>query len=114
MTSTSTPSVLSSSSITGDNVRNLAGEDLGKIKDLMIDLRSGSVRFAVVSFGGFLGMGNKLFAVPFDALTVDADNECFVLDADKAKLEKAPGFDEGNWPDFADQTIADTHTNYYR
>ena len=97
-----TPTVLSSSSIAGDDVRNPAGEDLGKIKDLMIDLTSGTVRFAVVSFGGFLGMGDKLFAVPFDALTVDANNECFVLDADREKLENAPGFDENNWPNFAD------------
>lgn len=108
------PTVLSSSSIAGDDVRNPSGEDLGKIKDLMIDLTSGTVRFAVVSFGGFLGMGDKLFAVPFDALTVDADNECFVLDADREKLENAPGFDENNWPNFADQSIVDAHTSYYR
>lgn len=108
------PTVLSSSSITSDNVRNSAGEDLGSIKDLMIDLTSGEVRFAVMSFGGFLGMGDKLFAVPFDALTVDDETHSFVLDADKAKLENAPGFDKDNWPDFADQSIAETHASYYR
>ncbi len=109
-----TPSVLSSSSITNDNVRNSRGEDLGKIEDLMIDLTNGTVRFAVLSFGGFLGMGDKLFAVPFDQLRVDTTNECFVLDADKSKLENAPGFDKDNWPNFADESIADDVTSYYR
>lgn len=108
------PTVLSSSSITSDSVRNPAGEDLGSIKDLMIDLTTGEVRFAVMSFGGFMGMGDKLFAVPFDALTVDDENECFVLDADQSKLENAPGFDKDHWPNFADQTIADTHASFYR
>ncbi len=110
----SNPTVLSSTSINGDNVRNPSGEDLGTIKDLMIDLTTGNVRFAVVSFGGFLGVGDKLFAVPFEALQVDADNECFVLDVDKEKLESAPGFDDDNWPNFADPTIADAHRSYYR
>ena len=109
-----TPTVLSSSSITSDNVRNPAGEDLGSIKDLMIDLDSGKVRFAVVSFGGVLGMGDKLFAVPFEAFDVDTENHSFVLDADKEKLDKAPGFDKDHWPNFADPTFADTVTSHYR
>lgn len=107
------PTVLSSSTITGDGVRNPAGEDLGSIKDLMIDITSGTVRFAVVSFGGFLGMGNKLFAVPFAALRVDTDEKSFVLDVDKARLENAPGFEPDNWPDFADPTFADSVSSYY-
>ena len=56
----------------------------------------------MLSFGGFLGMGDKLFAVPWDALTLDEDRKCFVLDADKGKLENAPGFDKDNWPDMTD------------
>ncbi len=107
------PTVLSSSTITGDAVRNPAGEDLGLIKDLMIDLTTGTVRFAVVSFGGFLGMGNKLFAVPFEALLLDTDKKCFVLNADKAKLKNAPGFEPDNWPNFADRTLADSVNSYY-
>ena len=107
------PTVLSSSTITGDDVRNPAGEDLGSIKDLMIDLATGTVRFAVVSFGGFLGMGNKLFAVPFEALLLDTDKKCFVLNVDKAKLENAPGFEPDNWPNFADPTFADSVSSYY-
>lgn len=107
------PTVLSSSTITGDDVRNPAGENLGSIKDLMIDLTTGTVRFAVVSFGGFLGMGNKLFAVPFEALQLDTDKKGFVLNVDKAKLENAPGFEPDNWPDFADQAFADSVSSYY-
>ena len=81
---------------------NRAGENLGEIEELMIDLENGRVAYAVVSFGGFVGIGNKLFAVPFEALELDAENHCFVLDVPREKLEKAPGFDKDKWPDFAD------------
>ena len=94
--------VLSASTLSSDSVKNRADEDLGKIKELMIDIPSGRVAYAVLSFGGFLGMGDKLFAVPWDALTLDEDRKCFVLDADKAKLENAPGFYKDNWPDMTD------------
>ncbi len=90
--------VLSATSIIGDQVRNTAGEDLGEVEDLMIDLRRGDVRFAIVSFGGFLGMGDKLFAVPLEALRVDLDNHELVLDVPKERLEQAPGFDKDDWP----------------
>lgn len=94
--------VLSASTLAGDRVRNSAGEDLGKIEELMIDVPTGRVAYAVLSFGGFLGMGNKLFAVPWDALTVDEDQHEFILNVDKQKLESAPGFDKDHWPDMAD------------
>lgn len=94
--------VLSSSSLAGDGVRNPAGEDLGKIEDIMIDVPSGRVAYAVLSFGGFLGMGNKLFAVPWNAFTVDEENKEFILNVDKQTLKDAPGFDKDHWPDMAD------------
>lgn len=90
--------LLSSSSLRKNDVRNAAGEDLGEIKDFMIDLNNGSVVYAVLSFGGFLGIGDKLFAIPWDALHVDTDDEVFVLDVDKEQLKDAPGFDEDDWP----------------
>jgi sporulation protein YlmC with PRC-barrel domain len=96
--------VLSASSLAGDTVRNPAGEDLGKVKDIMLDISSGRVAYAVLSFGGVLGMGDKLFAIPWNSLSVDEDEKCFVLDADKATLESAPGFDKDNWPDMADKS----------
>lgn len=93
--------VLSASSLAGDSVRNPAGDDLGKIEEIMIDVPSGRVAYAVLSFGGFLGMGNKLFAVPWDAFTIDEENKQFILDVDKTMLQSAPGFDKNNWPDMA-------------
>jgi hypothetical protein len=101
-TETLTRNTLSASTIIGDPVRNAMDEDLGKIEDLMIDLSSGRVAYAVLSFGGFLGMGNKLFAVPFRAMKVDSENHAFVLDVPKDRLKEAPGFDKDNWPDVSD------------
>jgi len=94
--------VLSASTLAGDSVRNAEGEDLGKVDELMIDIPSGRVAYAVLSFGGVLRMGNKLFAVPWSALSVDEDEKCFILNVDRSTLENAPGFDKDNWPDMAD------------
>jgi sporulation protein YlmC with PRC-barrel domain len=105
------PRVLSSSTICSDHVRNSAGEDLGKIEDLMVDLESGRIAYAVLSFGGFLKMGNKLFAVPWQALKVDTANHQFILNVDKRVLETASGFDKDNWPDMADPKFG---TDLYR
>src|SRR5512134_2067950 len=99
------PHVLSASTVTNDAVVNRRGEDLGKIEDVMLDVDDGRVAYAVVSFGGFLGIGEKLFAVPWNALQLDADNHRFILDVPREKLENAPGFDKSNWPDFADRSF---------
>jgi sporulation protein YlmC with PRC-barrel domain len=106
--------VLAASTLTGDNVRNAAGEDLGKIDEIMIDIPSGRVAYAVLSFGGFLGMGDKLFAVPWTALKVDEDEKCFILDVDKQTIEQAPGFDKDNWPDMSDASWGTQLSSYYR
>lgn len=111
MEKTRFPKVLSSSTISSDRVKNAAGEDLGKIEDLMIDVNTGRVAYAVLSFGGFLKLGNKLFAIPWQALRLDAAKKQFILEIDKAMLEKAPGFDKDNWPDMADPKFG---TNLYR
>lgn len=95
------PQVLSASAIIGNKVVNTAGEHLGNIKELMIDLDGGLIAYAVLSFGGFLGMGDKLFAIPWEALTVDTDNHSVILDVDKEVLKDAPGFDKDHWPDNA-------------
>jgi sporulation protein YlmC with PRC-barrel domain len=97
-------SLLSAGTMQGTSIKNPAGESLGDIKDLMIDLPTGRVAYAVVEFGGLLGIGSKLFAVPMLALKQDAVNKCFVLDASKQSLENAAGFDKDQWPDFADRT----------
>ncbi|PWU07769.1 MAG: photosystem reaction center subunit H [Terriglobia bacterium] len=93
---------MGATTLAGDRVRNSAGEDLGKIEEIMIDVPTGRVAYAVLSFGGFLGMGNKLFAIPWRAMTLDEREHQFVLNVDKQKLETAPGFDKDNWPDMAD------------
>jgi sporulation protein YlmC with PRC-barrel domain len=94
--------VLGAGTLTGDRVRNTAGDDLGKIEEIMIDLESGRVAYAVLSFGGFLGIGDKLFMVPWSAMTVDQSAHEFVLDVSRSQLEKAPGFDKNDWPDMTD------------
>jgi sporulation protein YlmC with PRC-barrel domain len=105
--------VLAASTLTGDRVRNSNGEDLGSIEEIMIDLSSGRVAYAVLSFGGFLGIGDKLFAIPWNALRVDQGEHEFILDVDRKTLESAPGFDKDNWPDMADQTFGrDVHKHY--
>lgn len=96
------PRTLSASTIIGDPVVNEYGEDLGKIEELMIDLDHGRVAYAVLSFGGLFGIGDKLFAVPLEAMRVDPENHRFVLDVDRERLEQAPGFDKDDWPDAAD------------
>ena len=106
-------SLLSSTSICSDKVVDPGGDKLGDIKDLMIDCDSARVHYAVLEFGGFLGMGAKLFAVPMEALRLDRENKCFILDADKDRLKDAPGFDKDHWPDFADPTFADSLHAYY-
>jgi len=93
--------VLSASTLEGDSVRNSAGDSLGKVNEIMVDIPSGRIAYVVLSFGGILGMGDKLFAVPWTALRVDEDEKCFILDVSKSTLESAPGFDKDNWPDMA-------------
>jgi len=107
--------VLGAKTLTGDRVRNAAREDLGKIEELMIDLPSGRIAYAVLSFGGFLGIGDKLFAVPWNALRIDEAEHEFVLDVDRKTLEDAPGFDKNNWPDMAAESFGTTiHQHYGR
>jgi sporulation protein YlmC with PRC-barrel domain len=90
--------ILTATSIIGDEIVNLSGAHLGKIKDIMINLHEASIMYVVVEYGGFLGMGEKLFAVPFQAIVLDQVNQQFTLDIDKELFEKAPGFDKHHWP----------------
>lgn len=104
---------LSASSLKGNDVHNSAGDDLGKIEDFMIDTDTGEIDYAVMSFGGFLGMGDKLFAVPLQAMSIDTENEAFVLNESKERLENAPGFDKDNWPNTADSQWHKEVRSYY-
>jgi sporulation protein YlmC with PRC-barrel domain len=107
------PMLLSASTISGDDVYNRQGEKLGSIKDLMMDIRSGRVCYAVLSFGGFLSLGEKLFAVPWSALAVDAENKRLLLDTNEERLKDAPGFDKDNWPNMADPFWEENIQSFY-
>jgi sporulation protein YlmC with PRC-barrel domain len=105
--------VLSAGTLSGDRVRNATGEDLGKVEEIMLDVPRGRIAYAVLSFGGFLGIGDKLFAVPWSALKLDTAEHEFILDMSRETLENAPGFDKNNWPDMADPTFgARIHGHY--
>lgn len=107
------PELMGADTLIGNDVYNNKNEELGNIKEIMLDMRSGKVGYAVLSFGGFLGMGEKLFAVPWNALTLDTKNKRFVLNVDKDRLIKAPGFDKDKWPNMADQSWAQEIHAYY-
>ncbi|MEM8511723.1 sporulation protein YlmC with PRC-barrel domain [Massilia sp. MP_M2] len=107
------PSLMGADTLIGDSVVNANDEDLGDIKDIMLDMQTGQVAYAVLAFGGFLGMGEKLFAVPWQALHLDTINHRFVLDVEKDYLKTAPGFDKDAWPDMADTTWAGGIHDFY-
>ena len=104
---------LSATSTIGTTVRNRQGETLGDIKDLVLDFSTGRVRYAVLDFGGFLGIGDKYFAVPLEAFRTDTESEKLVLDVDKARLENAPGFDKTDWPTTANDTFDQSVYEFY-
>jgi len=106
------PELMAADTLEGNRVVNLNGEDLGKITDIMLDVQRGRIAYAVMSVGGFLGIGDKLFAVPWSAMSLDVDRKCFVLDANKDRLEAAPGFDKDSWPTMADPTWAESVHEY--
>lgn len=96
---------LTASSIIGERVENKAGEKLGKIKDIMLNVNSGAIEYFVIEFGGFLGIGEKFFAIPFNLLTIDPEKQVYIFDQPREMLEKAPGFDKDHWPE--------TNIHYY-
>jgi len=103
--------------IIGASVENPQGKNLGDIKDIVLDTQ-GRVRYAVLAFGGFLGMGEKYFAVPWEALTPETgqqpgDRNKFVLNIDQEKLKNAPGFDKSSWPNMADRQWGEQVYAYY-
>jgi len=98
-----TNSPVKASSIIGTDVVNGKNESLGDIKEVVIDPNTGKVAYAVVSFGGFLGVGEKLFAIPYSALLFNLEKNEYILDISKERLETAPGFDPNHWPTMSDE-----------
>lgn len=107
------PRLMGADTLMGEDVYNSQGEDLGDIKEIMLDMQSGEVAYAVLSFGGVMGMGTKLFAVPWQALQLDTQNKRFILDVSKEKLQRAPGFDKDNWPDMASAEFTNEMSSFY-
>ncbi len=107
------PKLMGAETLLGNDVYNLDGNDLGDIKEFMIDMVTGKISYAVLSFGGLLGMGDKLFAVPWSALILDTVNKRFTLNVSEEKLKDAPGFDKDNWPKMADSTWATDVETFY-
>ena len=106
--------VVSASKIIGEAEVNRQNEDLGKIHELVIDAKDGRLVYAVLSFGGFLGMGNKLFALPWKAFEFAKTENKLILNVDKEKLKNAPGFEKDDkWPDFTDTLWGESIYNYY-
>lgn len=105
--------VLTAGSIMRDKVVSTSGENLGDIKDLMVDLNKGCIAYAVLDFGSFMGMGGKYFAVPWNSFTVDEDNRQLVLNVSKEQLEQSPGFDKDRWPLSNDDTYYSSVDRYY-
>ena len=106
--------VVPASKIIGETVVNRQGENVGKIHELVIDAEKNRVACAVLSFGDFLNMGNKLFAMPWEAFEFSATENKLILNVDKEKLKTAPGFEKGDkWPDFSDTLWGESIYNYY-
>lgn len=104
--------ILSTSSIAGKTVYNLEGEKIGNIKDMVIYPEEAKVAYAVLSFGGIMGIGDKLFAIPIEALKMSDEDE-IRIDIDKDRLEDAPSFDKDNWPRTANPQFVDTVYSHY-
>jgi sporulation protein YlmC with PRC-barrel domain len=103
----------SASSMMKDPVKNHDGDKLGGVKDIVIDHQNGRVAYVVLSYGGFLGMGDKLFAVPIEALEFSIEDKCFYLNVSEEQLEDAPGFDKDNWPSQPDpEFMEEVYTHY--
>ena len=107
------PHALSSSSINGTKVVDYDGKHIGEIKDLMVDLENGHVLYAVLSFGGFMGIGDKYFALPWRSLRVNTVDEVIEVDISEDQLKNAPGFDKDNWPETEDYSFTDRVYQHY-
>jgi sporulation protein YlmC with PRC-barrel domain len=105
------------SQLIGIDIQNQEGKSIGSVNDIVIDAESGKIRYAAVSYGGFLGLGDRLFAVPWGAFHCKAGDEKgqynLVLNATEQQLKTASGFDQDNWPNFADRSFTSQLDKHY-
>lgn len=114
--STSAGLGIRASKLIGMKIQNSRKESVGQIKDIVVDPASTRIQYVAVTYGGFLGLGDKLFAVPMRAIHVQQDPDSrdrvvLILDVTQEQMNGAQGFDESNWPNFADQKFS---TELYR
>jgi len=93
--------IVRSDEVIGKAVKNLDKQHLGEIEEIVLDKLTGQVHYVVLSFGGLLGLGDKFFAIPWNAISYSPGDKCFILNVSKDKLKDAPGFDKDHWPDMA-------------
>lgn len=107
------PDVMAASTLDGDKILSTDGEEVGKVKEIMLDVQGGRIAYVVMSCGGFLGIGDKLLAIPWNALTLDTTRKCFLVSLSSERIKNAPGFDKQHWPSMADATWATSIHQYY-
>lgn len=107
------PDVMAADTLEGTRVVSSDGEDVGEISHIMLDVRTARIAYAVLSEGGFLGMGTTLHAMPWSALTLDTDEKCFRVDITAQQLKDEPGFDKEQWPPMADADWGTLVHQYY-
>lgn len=107
------PEIMAASTLDGDKILSTDGEEVGKVKTIMLDVQTGRIAYVVMSSGGFLGIGDKLMAIPWNALTLDTTRKCLLLALSSERVKNAPGFDKDHWPAMADRTWATSLHQYY-
>jgi sporulation protein YlmC with PRC-barrel domain len=112
--STSYRRVMSASSLIKNYVYNRLNQEIGSLKEIMLDVPSGRVAYAVLAVGGFLGLGERLYAIPWGSLTLDEDRQCFIMDVQKERLEQAPTLDPDHWPDMSDPSWSTRIDSYWQ
>ena len=108
-----TSRLISSEKVAGSKVENTKGDDLGHIEEIRIDKPTGRVGYAVLKYGSFLGMGGKLFALPWDILKYDTRRDAYIIGIPEERLKNAPSFDANTWPDLGDRTFGKQIHDYY-
>jgi sporulation protein YlmC with PRC-barrel domain len=104
---------LTATSIVGDKVESPTGDDLGTIDNIMINLSTGRVEYAIIEYGSFLGIGGKLFAIPFGELRPAPGKHAFIINRDKDYLRMSPGFDKSHWPETNDHSYYGDVDSYW-
>ena len=105
--------IVNANDVIGVDVRNQQNENLGSIEAIMLDKITGKTTYVVLSYGGFLGMGDKLFALPWSIFSYDPTDNCFKIPLDEQKLKNSPGFDKDNWPDMSNDVWRKSVNTYY-